>query len=92
MFQVTRLPQPIVLDTDAVEIPQSLWPLIELYVLAKVRELEQNHETANSMLGSFMKLVEQLANKAQLSKPRQGLQVKVGYGGPLIYFGHSYVQ
>lgn len=91
MFQVTRLPVKIVTPNDEVEIPESLWPLIELYVLAKVRSAEQNEEAALGMRREFMQWTEKMSNKAQLNKPRQGMQVKVGSNNPLLYFGRVYV-
>lgn len=91
MFQVTRLPRPLLVDTDPVDLPRQLWPLVELFVLANVREMEQRHEVALADRQEFMRLVEQLANKATLVKPRQGLQVRTTPMGPSLYNGRLYI-
>lgn len=91
MFNCSRLPIRIVAVTDPVEIPKPLWALIELYVLAKVRATEQNDEMATQLRKEFFSLVEQLANKAQLSKSRQGLQVRVLPLARQLYAGRVYI-
>lgn len=91
MMNVSRLPIRISSATDPVEIPKPLWPLIELYVISKVRATEQNDELAVQLRKEFTQLVEQLGNKAQLSKPRQGLQVRTLPMGRLLYSGRTYI-
>ncbi len=91
MLQVSRLPIRIQSINNPLEIPIALWPLIELYVLSKVRESEQNHEMALQMRQDFFKLTEQLANKAQLQKPRQGLQVRILPMARQLYAGRVYI-
>src|SRR5262249_34216493 len=53
MFKCFRLPVPLTSPASVVEIPQPLWPLIELYVLAKVRASEQDDDSAMKMSQSF---------------------------------------
>ena len=60
-----RLPRPLKRVADPLEIPQGLWPLIELYVLSKVRESEQDHQTSMQLFTTFNQLKEQLAEKSQ---------------------------
>lgn len=91
MFMVNRLPRPLLIEDDPVEIPQQLWPMIELYVMSKVRETEQQHEIAQTMMNAFVQLVERMANKSQLVKPRQGLQVRATPFGPMLYNGRTYI-
>lgn len=91
MFNVTRLPIRISTATDPVEIPLPLWPLVELYVLAKVRATEQNDEVATQLRKEWIQLIEQLSNKAQLSKPRQGLQVRILPMARQLYAGRVYI-
>lgn len=86
-----RLPRPLKKVTDPVEIPQGLWPLIELYVLSKVREAEQDHATSLQLHNTFHQLTNQLADKAQLKGLRQGLQVKIGPIYPNLFRGRIFI-
>lgn len=85
-----RLPRPLKKVSDSLEIPQGLWPLVELYVLAKVRESEQDHQTSLGMLTTFHQLKDQLTDKSQLKGLRQGLQIKLGSGSGL-FRGRLYI-
>lgn len=78
MFKGNRLPRPLTAVTDPLEIPQGLWPLLEMYVLSRVREAEQDHGVARQMLQDFGQLVDDLANKLHNKAGlKQGLQVRV---------------
>jgi hypothetical protein len=92
MFKCSRLPQPLESVDDIFELPQMLWPLVELYVLSKVRETEQDHQTAMTFLTKFQESVNDLANKAELrGSNRQGLQVRISPPGPRLYGGRVYI-
>lgn len=91
MLNVSRLPIRIAQPSDPIEIPIPLWPLIELYVISKVRATEQNDELATALRKEFLGLVEQLANKAQLIKPRMGLQVRTLPMARQLYAGRVYI-
>lgn len=84
-MKASRLPTPIVNATDVIEIPVGLTPLLELYVLAKVRETEQE-PAAIQLRQEFQKACEQLGNKAPFRGIRQGMQVRMGMG-PMLYGG-----
>lgn len=86
-FKVSRLPTPVAVYTDVVEIPIGLTPLIELYVLAKVREAEQESALALQLRQEFMKAMDVLESKAQLKGLRQGIQVRAELPGPVLYSG-----
>lgn len=90
-FKCSRLPTPIGASADAVEIPIGLTPLIELYVLSKVRQAEQEHQAASVLSSEFQKSMQALASKAQYAGIRQGIQVGSSdmtppylYGGRVI--------
>lgn len=80
MMKLSRLPTPISLPGDPIEIPLGLVPVIELYVLAKVRETEQESSLAMQMRREFDAVMEKMTNKPQLKGLRQGLQVTEGGG------------
>lgn len=84
MFKVHRLPMPCNCATR-LEIPMEFWPLIELYVISKVREAEQDHQTSRVMRDEFNKYVDTMAEKNRRSWPRQGTQVGPSWSGPLLY-------
>lgn len=86
MMKLSRLPVPIQVPTDPIEIPLGLVPLVELYVLAKVREAEQESVLALQMRQEFNKNMEALTNKASLKGLRQGLQVGQQLG-PMLFRG-----
>lgn len=79
MFRMSRLPVAIVNATDPVEIPVGLQPLLELYVLAKVREAEQESMLALQMRREWEGAMTKLTNSAQFAGIRQGLQISEGY-------------
>lgn len=84
MMKLSRLPTPILLPGDPVEIPLGLIPVVELYVLAKVREAEQESALAMQMRKEFDVIMEKMTNKPQLKGLRQGLQVGEGMGAGLF--------
>jgi hypothetical protein len=86
-----RLPRPLKKVTDPLEIPQGLWPLVELYVLSKVRESEQDHQTSLQLFNTFNQIKEQLVDKSQLKGLRQGLQVKIGPIYPNLFRGRIFI-
>lgn len=86
-----RLPRPLKRAFDPLEIPQGLWPLTELYVLSKVRESEQDHQTSLQLFNTFNQIKEQLVDKSQLKGLRQGLQVKVGGTYPNLFRGRTFI-
>lgn len=83
-FKCFRLPVPVTRVDDTLELPEPLWPLVELYVLSKVREAEQDHTTSGQLTQQFFGLVECLADKSQLKGLRQGLQVRIGSGQHMV--------
>jgi hypothetical protein len=90
-FKCFRLPVPITGPNDIFELPQALWPIVELYVLAKVRSAESNEEIAIKLRGEFLGIVEKFAQKGQIKGQRQGGQVRTIPPGPELYFGRTYV-
>lgn len=90
-FKCWRLPTPLTGATDTVEVPQGLWPLLELYVIAKVREAEQEYGEAAKLRQEFTASVEKLGEKAQIKGLRQGIQVRSSLPGPKLYGGRIYV-
>jgi len=91
-FKCSKLPKPLVTVNDVVEIPQGLWPLLELYVIAKVREAEQEHQVSAELRKEFGTAVEKLGQKAQMTPVKQGLQVRTTPPGPDLYGGRTYIQ
>lgn len=91
MFKCSRLPKPLVQATDPIEIPQGLWPLLELYVLSKVREAEQEYQASQSLRQEFQASVDKLAEKASLKGLKQGIQVRLGQVGPALFGGRVYI-
>lgn len=88
----SRLPAKLTAVTDTLEVPESLWPLIELYVLSRVRETEQDHQVAKIMLDDFRSLVNELAIKFKTRAAlKQGLQVRLSPAGPGLVSGRIYV-
>lgn len=85
MMKVSRLPRPVTTINDLLEVPQGLFPVIETGVLAHVRLAEQEYQEAARLQREFDQAVEQLAMRG--NKLRQGIQIKSGYDGPLLY-GH----
>jgi hypothetical protein len=81
-MKVHRMPMAVTCDTR-LEIPSEFWPLIELYVISKVREAEQDHEIAVTMRQEFNRYVQEIAAKNRRSFPRQGVQVGGNYGAQL---------
>jgi len=92
MFKCTRLPNRVTATTDLLEVPRGLWPLLELYVLARVRSVEQDEQTAMMLRREFDQMVEKLAQKSQIKGLRQGIQVRAlapGWGG--LFRGRTYI-
>lgn len=90
-FKCFRLPRPITSPDDPIEIPEPLWPLIELYILSKVRETEQDHQTAQGMMSQFNGLVTQMADSAQTKGLKQGLQVRAEANNPQLLRGRTFI-
>lgn len=91
IMKTSRLPRPLTGTGDRVEIPAGLVPLIELYVLAKVREAEQEHQVASAMIQDFRQATDKLQASAQLKGLRQGIQVRLSPTGPWLYGGRTYI-
>lgn len=91
MLKGSRLPIPLVDTTSLIEIPQGLWPLLELYVIAKVREAEQDSGTAIKLRQEFYAACEKLGNKSQFKGTRQGLQIRISPAGPNLFGGRLYI-
>lgn len=91
MLKITRLAQTITGVNDIIEVPQSLWPLIELYVIANVREAEQDHQVGQSLRREFMDRVKELGSKASQKQARHGIQVRVMQPGPELYGGRVFI-
>ena len=90
IMKLSRLPTAISIPSDPVEIPLGLVPVVELYVLAKVREAEQESALAMSMRKEFDQFMEKMTSKAQIKGLRQGLQVSSTIG-PDLYRGRVYI-
>jgi hypothetical protein len=90
-FKCFRLPRPLTGVDDIIEIPQGLWPLLELYVMSKVKAAEQEMADSQNLMQLFLKLVDDLSSKAQIKGLRQGLQVRSAPIGPELYEGRVYV-
>lgn len=82
-YKCSRLPTPITAACDPIEIPIGLTPLIELYVIAKVREAEQDSQMALAMRREFQQAMEKLQERAQYKGIRQGIQVGGQIGADL---------
>lgn len=89
-FKQSRLPVAITSVTDTVEIPLGLVPLLELYVLSKVREAEQESALAMQMRKEFDAAVEKMAHKNEFAGLRQGLQVSSQLG-PDLFRGRVFI-
>lgn len=90
MMKMSRLPVAIVNATDPIEIPNGLLPLIELYVLAKVREAEQESQIAMAMRKEWDEAMRKLTSSSQLAGIKQGLQVSSAVG-PDLYRGRVFI-
>jgi AmiR/NasT family two-component response regulator len=94
MYKCARLANQVTSATDQLEIPLVLQPILELGVMAEVREAEQDFQEARQLRSEFDKQVDKLAQRA-VFKIRQGTQIRLQTPSPLLYgygpFG-SYVQ
>ena len=90
-FACYRQAVPITKISDVLEIPRSLWPLIDLYILAQVKYAEQDVDNAMKMEGFFHKIVDDLGNRAQLKGLRQTLQVKTTARTPELFRGRIFI-
>lgn len=91
-YKGVRTPRPLTAVTDPIEVPQGIWPLLEMYVLSRVREAEQDHMTARTMLQDFNQMVNELANKLHnKAGHHQGLQVRHHPPGPQLFRGRVYI-
>lgn len=87
-FKCYRLPVPLTGIDDIIEVPQALWPIIELYVLSKCRFATQAMDEGMGLMKEFDRLVDRLAEKSpQLKGLRQGMQVKVYGSTPELWQG-----
>lgn len=91
MFKCTRLANPISGPNDLIEVPQGLWPLIELYVISNVREAEQDTQLGMMLRKEFMERVKDLGSKASQKEARHGIQVRVMQPGPELYGGRVFI-
>jgi len=91
MMKLSRLPTPLTSATDVIEIPVGLVPLIEVYVLSKVREAEQDHQTGHMLREEFTKAMHELEAKNPVPGLRQGIQVRGAGDGPVLWFGRVVV-
>lgn len=91
MMKVSRLPTPLAGVNDVIEIPVGLTPLIEVYVLSKVRESEQDHQAAQMLRGEFTKDIQALETKNPVPGLRQGLQVRDTANAPILWGGRVYI-
>ena len=82
---------PITGPGDPIQIPNALVPLIELYVLSKCREAEQEAQLARGMRQEFQQAISTLAQNAAVKGLRQGIQVRNSPEGPLLFGGRVYV-
>ena len=89
MMKVSRLPRPITSITDPLEIPQGLFPIIQLGVMSFVRMAEQEYGEAQKLRAEFDQAIEKLGAKG--NKLRQGTSIRVGSDGPLLYGGRVIV-
>lgn len=86
VMKVFRLPRQITAVTDDMELPRPLWPLVELWIMAKIRESEQDHVTARQDREEFYAVVKELASKAALKGYRQGRSIRTDAPSPEVYF------
>lgn len=90
-LKMTRLAAPLRTSADLLELPQALLPLVELYVLSKVREAEQDHQTAAQMRQEFVAHMDKLGANANVKGLRQGIQVTTSIPAPFLYGGRVIV-
>ena len=90
-FRCSRLPVTVTGVNDVIEIPLGLVPLLELYALSKVREAEQDHQTAMMLRQEWTSSMTSLTASASLKGLRQGLQVRASPQGPLLSGGRVFV-
>lgn len=91
-FKGFRLPNPLTGVDDPIEIPQGLWPVVELYVLSKVRQAEQDAQGASQLRQEFNAAVDKLGEKSPVKGLRQGLQVRTEPPSPELYGGHVFIK
>ncbi len=91
MLKCTRLPTPLTDSASVLELHTALHPLLELYVLSKVREAEQDHQTASMMRREFDAAIKSMAQQSQLKGLRQGLQVRLHEPSPYLYGGRVFL-
>lgn len=84
MYKCARLANPVTSATDMLEIPLVLQPLLELGVMAEVREAEQDFQEARQLRSEFDKQVDKLAQRS-VFKIRQGTQIRLQTPSPLLY-------
>lgn len=91
MFKFSRLATHVTSKTSVIEIPKPLIPLIEMYVMANVRQAEQEYQESRGLRKEFEGGLKKAADSLALKTPRQGMQVRSEPPGPYLYFGRVYV-
>lgn len=90
MMRVVRLAREVTDINSTIDVPASLWPVIDLSVLHDVRTAEQEFQEAARLEQDFSKSVMLLA-ETSTNKIRQAIQVRSEVPGPLLYRGRVYV-
>lgn len=78
MYKATRLPRPLTSADTPMEVPMILWPVLEVYVMARVREAEQDHGTALQFHQAFLQAANELGQRYATRGLRHGLQIRAG--------------
>jgi hypothetical protein len=74
-----RVPSPVRRSTDCVEIPLAYQQILETYVLAKVRESEQDRGAAQSLMQEFVAMTNDILNDPKWQQPPFPVQARA-YG------------
>lgn len=90
-YKCSRLPSPLTGPDDPIEIPAGLTPIIELYVLSKCRDAEQEFQVAQSLRKEFAAAIKDLEARAPVPGLRQGMQIRTSLAAPLLFGGRVYV-
>lgn len=85
MYKCTRLPRPLTSADTPMEVPLILWPVLEVYVMARVREAEQDHGTALQFHQAFLQAANDLGQRYATRGLRHGLQIRPGAGTALLH-------
>ncbi len=85
-----RSPNPVTRSTDPLEVPIAFIAPLELYVLSKVREAEQDRQEAKSLMDSFIEACKDIAGDPVWQAPDGTYQVRAygsGHGGGIYPLG-----